>query len=176
MPGVDDLWPGDISDEEVRTPEYFLTEQCHHLEIRTGGKLRAKVNRTQAEDRVILGLQVESTRSGRSARLLEVSHRLNFEYPAHIAILVERLPDFLKKRVWKSGGLTTFISEGKWVDNPWITSSPEEFLEKFRSVLSRPAVKAAVLSLLAEPSTANVVETASGDGTDEMPDAADEGI
>lgn len=175
MSAGENLWPSEMSIEEVRSPQDILNDQCKYLEQVTKGRLGAQVVRTDGQDRIVLGLQVESTKTKRSVRLLEVSHRHNFEYPAHISILVERLPDYLKDRIWKepsSSLVIPFRTEGYWVDNPWVTASPEEFTDKLRDVLERATVKAAVLSLLASPPVATLQPESTGESQVDETDAS----
>jgi hypothetical protein len=83
---------------------------------------------------------------------------------------MERLPEFLRDRVFEPGtgnvyGAINKIqqnalaqvmgSDGKWVTNEWIATSPAEFTEHVGKVLSLPGVKAVVLSLLARANRKN---------------------
>ena len=149
---IRDLWPEDIKSQDVISPEEILNHQASRLEDRTGGLLVGHVVKREGEDRVVIGFEVEAPRAGNRVRLFEVQHRLEFEYPAAIAGADIRLPDFLKERVYRPsplGGVVQDLTErGKWVENPWIASSPTEFSEKVEGLLARPSVKGIVLSLL----------------------------
>jgi hypothetical protein len=159
-----DLWPDDIKSQEVISPEEILKHQASQLEARTNGLLAGHVVRHAGEDRVVIGFEVEAPRADTRARLFEVQHRLEFEYPAAIVGPDIRLPEFLKERVYQSPPLRTaardLMEPGRWVENPWIASSPSEFSEKVEALLARPSLKGIVLSLL---SRANQQEAASGE-------------
>lgn len=147
-----DLWPDDIKSEDVISPEEILNHQASRLGERTGGLLAGHVVKHEVEDRVVLGFEVESARAGNRVRLFEVQHRLDFEYPAAIVPPDERLPDFLRDCVYKSGDIDMAgrtLQVGQWVNNPWVASSPTKFSEKVAELLGTPAVKGVVLSLLA---------------------------
>lgn len=152
---IRDLWPDDIKCEDVISPEEILDHQARLLEARTGGLLVGHVVRHEGKDRVVLAFEVEVARVGNRVRLLEVQHRPEFEYPAAIVSPHERLPDYLKERVYRPGltvavqGLST---QGEWLDNEWLASSPAEFSEKVGEVLGGAAVKGIVLSLLSRAS------------------------
>lgn len=148
---IRDLWPDDIKSEDVISPEEILNHQARLLEDRTGGLLVGHVVRHEGEDRVVLGFEVEVTRTGNRVRLFEVQRRLEYEYPAAIVPPNERLPDFLKKRTYRGGLISNVraMTEGKWVENEWVASSPTEFSQKVGEVLDGGVVKGIVLSLLA---------------------------
>jgi hypothetical protein len=163
-----DLWPPDIKAEDVITPEEILVHQAQLLEARTNGLLVGHVEKLTGEDRVILGFEVESPRTGSRHRLFQVQHRPEFEYPVSIDPPDESLPDFLKARVYKPGFRDVVATTaGGWVENKWVASSPTEFSARVEEVLARPAVKAAVLSLI---SRANREETANGGMQGDKPD------
>jgi len=148
-----DLWPEDIKSEEVISPEEILNHQASRLETRTNGLLVGHVVKHEAEDRVVLGFEVEAPRADSRVRLFEVQHRLEFEYPAAIVAPDEKLPDFLRQRVYRPGiadalETSSLMKTGKWVENEWIATSPAEFSQKVQDVLANPAIKAMVLSLL----------------------------
>jgi hypothetical protein len=50
----------------------------------------------------------------------------------------------------------TTVREGKgsWVENDWIASSPQKFIEKIATVFALPVIKTSVLSLLARANEA----------------------
>ena len=155
-----DLWPDDIRSEEVLSPEEILKFQAKQLEERTNGLLAGDVVRHENGDRIVLGFEVVARRADVRARLFEVQHRLEYEYPALIVAPDEKLPEYLRDRVYV-GGLSELLlspgakiaqamhGPGEWVENEWIASSPKEFSEKVKAVLARPGVKAVVISLLA---------------------------
>ena len=147
---IADLWPDDIKADDVISPEEILDHQARLLEQRTNGLLTAEVAKHTAEDRVVIGFDVQSVRSGNRVRLFSAEHRVDFEYPIALSPPAE-LPAFLKAEVYEPGfdfakamGVAARI-----VTNPWVASSPAEFSEKVRDMLASPTVKAAVLSLLA---------------------------
>jgi hypothetical protein len=163
-----DLWPEDIKADDVIAPSEILAFQADQLAERTNGLLSASIEAVESEDRIAIRFEIEVTRCGDRVRLFEVQHRLDYEYP--VAIIPpneERLPDFLQERTYKPtpGEALRSItrshanamaavgsilgSTGTWVENKWIATSPTEFSEKVEKVLSLPAVKAVVLSLLA---------------------------
>ena len=156
-----DLWPDDIRSQEVLSPEEILKFQAKQLEERTNGLLAGDVVRHENGDRIVLGFEVVARRADVRARLFEVHHRLEYEYPALIVAPDEKLPEYLRDRVYHpsmgdalQGMAATTVSQalkkpGEWVENEWIASSPKEFSEKVKAVLARPGVKAVVISLLA---------------------------
>lgn len=169
-----DLWPDDIRADDVIGPAEILDYQAEQLMQRTNGLLAGHVERVESEDRVTMGFEIEVARTSDRARLFEVQHRLDYEYPVAISPPhEERLPEFLQERVFKPGtgnllrsvtghSATAFSqmskildSEGKWVENKWIATSPSEFIEKVEKVLALPGVKAVVLSLLARANRPN---------------------
>lgn len=146
-----DLWPEDIQAEVVISPEEILNFQAARLPERTGGRVTAHVVKRTDEDRVVIAFEVEARRAESRVRLFEVQHRLDFEYPAAIVPPDVPLPDFLKERVYRPGGLGSIgevTRPGESVKNPWVASSPTEFSEKVEELLARPSVKGVVLSLL----------------------------
>jgi hypothetical protein len=169
-----DLWPEDIKSEEVISPEEILNHQASRLEARTNGLLVGHVVRHELEDRVVLGFEVEAPRADSRARLFEVQHRLELDYPAAIVPPDEELPDFLKKRVYRPGTgdlnpvkitetLNSLLSMGgKWVENEWVATSPTDFSEKVENLLAHPSVKAIVLSLLSRVSREHHAEGPDG--------------
>jgi len=165
---IRDLWPDDIKADDVIAPAEILRYQAEQLEHRTNGLLSPEVESIETEDRIAMGFEIVVARTGERARLFGAQHRLDYEYP--VAILPpqeEKLPEFLRDRVFKPStgevlrSLTNLQqnamaqvagvmgSEGRWVENEWIATSPTEFTEYVGKVLSLPSVKAVVLSLLA---------------------------
>ena len=145
-----DLWPDDIKSEEVISPEDILKLQASRLEERTNGQLTGHVVKVVGEDRVVIGFEVESPRTGSRVRLFEVQHRPEFEFPVAIIPPDETMPEFLKERVFRPRlPPPVTVVAGQWIGNEWVTSSPTEFSQKIQAVLARPSVKAIVLSLLA---------------------------
>lgn len=160
-----DLWPDDIRSDEVLFPEEILKYQAKLLEERTNDLLAGDVVRHENEDRIVLGFEVVATHAAVRARLFEVQHRLENAYPALIVPPDEELPSFLNDRIYRPGrrGMISDAMEmaaqvagrpGEWVKNEWLATSPKEFSEKVEAVLSRPGVKAVVLSLLARSNPA----------------------
>lgn len=148
------LWPDDIKADDVISPEEILDHQARLLEQRTNGLLTADVVKHTAEDRVVIGFDVQSVRSGNRARLFSAEHRVDFEYPIAMTPPAE-LPAFLKAEAYEPaiGTLPAMAGIlGRTVKNPWVAASPAEFSEKVRGMLAAPTVKAAVLSLLARSS------------------------
>jgi len=146
-----DLWPGDIGSEDVISPEEILKYQAEQLEKRTNGLLAGDVVRHENPDRIVLGFEVVATRAEVRARLFEVQHRVEYEYPALIVPPDEKLPDFLTVRsvarsIMEAARSQTGRDSPK---NEWLATSPKEFSEKVEAVLARPGVKAVVISLLA---------------------------
>lgn len=151
---IANLWPDDIKADDVLSPEEILDSQACLLEQRTNGLLTANVVKHSAEDRVIIGFDVQSVRSGNRVRLFSAEHRLDFEYPIALSPPAE-LPRFLQTEVYVPGlaDLSAAVSRpGHHVQNPWIASSPTEFQKKVQDMLATSSVKAAVLSLLARSS------------------------
>lgn len=151
---IADLWPDDIRAEDVISPEEILEHQARLLEERTNGLLTADVVRHTAEDRVVIGFDVQSTRAGSRVRLFSAEHRVDFEYPIVLSPPAE-LPPFLKAEVYEPGlgDVTAAVRfQGRCVRNPWVASSPAEFQKRVQEMLALPSVKAAVLSLLARSS------------------------
>ena len=148
---MDDLWPRDITSEDVVSPEDILTEQAGILSDKTNGLLRAEVVKNVTDDRIVLGLEVSATYGDRRVRIAEVEHRREFGYPARLK-KPPALPDYLKDKVYQSppfAGIGALIqTEGKWVDNEGVAGTPSEFHEKLSEHLRRKAVKATVLSIL----------------------------
>jgi len=149
-----DLWPDDIKSEEVISPEEILKYQARLLEEKTNGLLAGDVVKHENEDRIVLGFEVVAVRADARARLFEVHHRREYEYPAAIIPPDEKLPEFLKERVYHpsveevSQAVERMMGSGDWVENQWIASSPGEFSKKVETVLASAVVKAVVLSLL----------------------------
>jgi len=149
---IADLWPDDIKADDVISPEEILDHQARLLEQRTNGLLTADVVKHTAEDRVVIGFDVQSVRSGNRVRLFSAEHRVDFEYPIAMSPPAE-LPAFLKAEVYEPGlAIGTAPVFGRSVQNPWVASSPTEFSQKVRDMLATPTVKTAVLSLLARSS------------------------
>jgi hypothetical protein len=152
---IADLWPDDIKADDVISPEEILDHQARQLEQRTNGLLTADVVKHTAEDRVVIGFDVQSVRSGNRVRLFSAEHRVDFEYPIAMSPPAE-LPAFLKEEVYVPGlgDLTTAMPrfQGRCVKNPWVASSPAEFQKKVQDMLAHSSVKSAVLSLLARAS------------------------
>ncbi len=150
---IRDPWPDDIRSDDVISPAEILSHQAELLEEKTGGLREGDVVRHESQDRIVLGFEVVAQRVDTRARLFEVQHRLEYEYPAAIVPPDLDPPDSLKERVYRSGarivGLATAMRGGHRVENKGIASSPAEFSARVQSVLARPAVKAVVLSLLA---------------------------
>ena len=171
-----DLWPEDIRSEEVLSPEEILEHQASRLEARTNGLLAGHLVKHVAEDRVVIGFEVEAPRAGSRVRLFEVQHRLDFEYPVSIVPPDDELPEFLRERVYQAGPgdllrplvgtsvAKALAAPGEWVENTWLAASPNEFVEKVETLLRRPAVKAIVLSLLSRVTTEK--HSATGDEKD----------
>ncbi len=152
-----DLWPEDITSDDVLGPQEILEGQAKELADRTGSLLKAHVTRQEMEDRIELGFEVQSERTDNRVRLFVVQHRLEFEYPVTI-VPPPSLPDYLKQHVYRSGMLDTvkaFQREGGWVENEWVASSPRNFETKLQKVLALYEVKAMVLSLLASAKAAD---------------------
>ncbi len=152
---IADLWPDDIKADDVISPEEILDHQARLLEQRTNGLLTADVVKHTAEDRVVIGFDVQSVRSGNRVRLFSAEHRVDFEYPIAMSPPAE-LPAFLKAEVYEPGigDMVTAASRfhGRSVTNPWVASSPIEFQKKVQDMFAQSSVKAAVLSLLARSS------------------------
>lgn len=162
---IRDVWSEDIKYEDVISPEEILKYQANQLEARTNGLLVGEIVKHLGEDRITLGFEVEATLSSKRVRLFEVQHREEYEYPVAIQPPNEELPDFLKDRVYQQSfgdlarsvakatkpvlmGSDTALAPGQWVQSEWVASSPEQFTTKVEELLSRPAIKAIVLSLL----------------------------
>lgn len=171
-----DLWPEDIKSEEIISPEEILNHQASRLEARTNGLLVGHVVKHELEDRVVLGFEVEAPRADSRARLFEVQHRLELDYPAAIVPPDEELPDFLKTRVYHASlsEVTASLAEfadtkklltmpGEWIENEWVATSPTDFSEKVENLLAHPSVKAIVLSLLSRVSRRHGADGAEGD-------------
>ncbi len=148
---IRDLWPDDIRSEDVISPEEILDHQAKLLEHKTGGVLVGYVVRHEGKDRVVLGFEAEVARTGRRVRLFEVQRRLKYEYPAAVEPPDKGLPGFLKKKTYRGGLVPDALAmtEGKWVENEWVASSPTEFAEMVQEVLGGGVVKGILLSLLA---------------------------
>lgn len=168
-----DLWPDDIQSQDVVSPEEILNHQAQQLEARTNGILTAHVVSVAGEDRVILGFEVEAPRLETRIRLFGAQHRQGFEYPVQILPPDGNLPDYLKARVFRPGqrlvpldhraAATTLpwlkqSEPGTLEENEWLATSPAEFTEKLEALLGQPAVKAAVLSLLARANRQETVK------------------
>jgi hypothetical protein len=158
-----DLWPADIKAETVVSPQEMLEDQARHLETRAQGLLVGHVIRNEHEDRVVLRFEVEAPRAQTRTKLFEVQHRTEFEYPAAFIQPEESLPDFLKTRVFRPGGIgetVRHLREGTWIENEWVATSPDAFCEKLEQVLKLHTIKPRLLSLLSrvtgEQSRANV--------------------
>lgn len=158
---IRDLCPDDIKSADVVSPEAILDFQTRKLESRTNGLLAGDVSKQTLDDRIVLAFEVVALCTERRMRLFEVHHRQDFEYPAAIVPPDVSLPDFLKDKIYRPGpkdimGAITSASSlgnfmdlpGECVENDWIASSPDEFCEKIKAVLARPAVKAIVFSLM----------------------------
>lgn len=162
---IRDLWPEDIKYEDVISPEEILNYQAAQLEARTNGLLVGDIVKHVGEDRITLGFEVQARLTDKRVRLFGVQHREEYEYPVAIQPPNEELPDYLKERVYEQSFgdvigsvaratkpilMATEIATapGKWVQNEWVASSPEQFTKKVEELLSRPAVKAIVISLL----------------------------
>jgi hypothetical protein len=140
--------------ERFYLPMPYSVVNANILLRKLKGALSARLARSEASDRVILSLEIASTKTGRAARILEVQHRLTDSYPVYVDVLTDKLPEYLQESVYVSGnsgwGITTFEkTEGKWVKNANVASTPDEFEAKLRNALGRGAVKATMLSLLA---------------------------
>lgn len=149
---IRDLWPTDLATQEVLTPYEILSEQADFLTARMNSVLAGRVQVSNLEDRVVLGFEVVSPKIDKTVRIFAVEHQPDNPYPAHIAIVLGPLPSYLQptRIVPRVPGLLESIqpTTDRVVENPWVASSPREFTEKLGTMLSRPEVKAAVLSLL----------------------------
>jgi hypothetical protein len=151
---IRDLWPADIRAEEIIAPEEILRFQAESLTARTNGLLVGHIAKLVGDDRAVLGFEVEAPRAGNRVRLFEVQHRRDFEYPVAIIPPADRLPDFLREHVYRPGlseaaaAAASFSTEGQWVKNEWVATTPGEFTNKVEELLALPSVKGIVLSLL----------------------------
>lgn len=174
MPTVTrDLWPPDIKTDEAISPMEILRHQGDLLESRTNGILRGVVVGMESDDRRIIHFDVEALRLQTKSRLFSVEHRREYEYPVRVMPPTEDLPDYLQSHryVPGRGGIGTFGipkdilegSKGKWVEDRWVATSPQEFTEKIGEVLATPAVKAVVLSLISRSANAGEPDSADDD-------------
>jgi hypothetical protein len=160
-----DLWPDDITSEAVLSPARILLDQAEALATRTNNLLEGQVRRREDGDRVILGFEIVPRNIDTRVRLFEVHHRTDFGYPAAIVLPDSSLPDYLKEKRYVPSGSNlldalmtspTTVREGKgsWIENDWIASSPQKFIEKIATVFALPVIKTSVLSLLARANEA----------------------
>jgi hypothetical protein len=149
---IPSLWPEDIQTQEVISPLEILNEQARLLEKQTNGLLVGNVVEHVVQDRKVLGFEVTASRVPTTVRLFEIQQSPEFEYPVAIVPPDVSIPDFLKSEVYRPGpfdGVSSLTSvQGKWVKKEWVASSPSEFTEKLRRLLSMTGVKSILLSLL----------------------------
>jgi hypothetical protein len=162
---IRDLWPEDIRSEEVLMPEEILQFQAESLGQRTGGLLSGHVTRLVAEDRIILGFEIEALTIPTRVGLFEVLHRIEFGYPATIILPDEELPDYLASRSdWPIRG-SVQRSEDVHERLSWVATSHVEFTAKIEKVLSLPVVKGIVISLISRANKRRAEDASVGDGS-----------
>jgi hypothetical protein len=147
---MDDLWPDDITADDIRSPEEILMEQAKQLAKTTNDLLTGHVIADEAQDRVILGLEVASR--VKRVRIAEVEHRPDYGYPARVRGGFE-MPDYLRDKVYRRPtlGIAGLIdTEGKWVDNKGVAATPIEFVQILRELLNRKSVRATLVSMIRE--------------------------
>ena len=146
-----DMWPQDVTTEDVLSPEDILRAQADHLTRRMNRLLIGHLIKTEAEDRIVIGFEAEAPLAKCRARLFEIQHRPDLDYPVVIVPPDQELPRYLQREVY-SGGLRDAVDRlsapSKMVENEWVAGSPEEFSEKLERVLAMAEVKAAIFSLL----------------------------
>jgi hypothetical protein len=152
---MEDLWPSDITDDDVRSPEEILNEQAGQLAETTNQVLKAEVVKNRAADRVIVGLEVYSL--AKRVRLVEIEHRPDHVYPVRVSGGFE-MPEYLQDKIYRSAPiarLELMRTEGKWVDNKGVVATPSEFIQTLRELLHRKSVRATLISMIREAKTSS---------------------
>jgi len=150
---IDDFWPSEVNYDEVILPSAILEVQARQLGERTKGMLKGRLDKVELADRITTNFMVDATVLKREIKLFYIQHQVEFGYPVSISAPESNLPDYLKEKRYVSGPmahLTSIAIEGKWVKNDWVATSPEEFSEKLKALLSTSRLKSIVLSLVAE--------------------------
>ncbi len=179
-----DLWPDDVRiPEKVVSPYQLLHEQARRLEEHTHGLVRASVARIEADDRTGIRFELQGRNTGFRCTLFEVAHRRELAYPC-VIVPPSPFPEFLRAEVYQPGvddmvsalGLATSpvrIPPGKWIENRWLASSQQEFIEKIRAVLHSPEARSTIASMIArEQDAAACDEGRAGDDPSGPDDAA----
>ena len=100
-------------------------------------------------------------------------HRPGAPYPARIQPRDDELPDILKRSYYRPGiadiGATIGNVTGRQVTNKWVCDTPSQFRSELANVFNLATLKAEVLSLVSEDTSA----TASDEGTERIEGASD---
>jgi hypothetical protein len=145
------LWPDDLKTEDVRTANEILNEQAQLLEKQTNGLLTGSIADHIVQERRVLGFDVNAPRVPTTVRLFEVYQSPTLAYPVRIVPPKDDIPDYLKKKVYRPGIAdlaVPAISRGHWEEQLWVADSAEEFTKKLEELLTSPAVKGTLFSLL----------------------------
>ena len=160
------LWPEYITSQEFLKPKEILQSQAKILSDQMKGKVLGEIDEvaTDVQDdpkqsRITLQFFVVAANEKLRIKILDVTYRKKFDYPAAITYQSE-LPTYLRKKYYKPGrpafatlGLSIMGEQsGKWIDNEGVCSTPDEFREKLEETLATAEVKSAVMAVLAAAS------------------------
>lgn len=160
------LWPELRVD--VVTPVAVLRVQAASLERLTQGILLGRVVGGEADDQAYFHLDVVAPGLNTTLRIVTITHRKGFPYPASLQWLGQPQPTPLERTI---RALTVEAQQNQQA----VVSSDDELEELLEKVLRSPSIKSAIYSLLArsnddEPSPSNTAY-GEGSGDEEQPDS-----
>lgn len=163
---IRDLWPDDLATQDVLSPWDILSEQAEFLTARMNNVLVGQVQKSNLDDRVVIGFEIVAPKIDKTIRVFAVEHRIENPYPAHFLSELSPLPTYLQpfrilpevpERVVPNlmdevmgKPRTVPGTPARKIENPWVASTPSEFTQKLRELLASPEVKAVIFSLLAQ--------------------------
>ena len=153
------FWPNDIFAGELLPPHAIMKRAGEELRTLSRSVLSVSIRETRLPDRVVLSFIVKNDAYKLEHNLFEATYQPGRTYPIAIEPPATDIPEFLiRKRFipgtsgfpFSSMSLTILgASPGKTIENEWVCATPQEFLEKLKTVLALDHVKSIIISLLA---------------------------
>lgn len=152
---MSNFWPSGINLNDSSSPLQILQLADNDWKQQSKGLLALLIQDSESSSKSrVLTIHAKHVPSNRTATLFSVIHRPNAPYPVVIEPISDRLPDYLKKSVYKPGieeialGGSLGRFQGRTETNEWVCDTPSEFRTKLEKVFNLGVTKASLVSLI----------------------------